>query len=103
MGGAARIFPSLVCLEPDMPSVKENREAYAKLKTLTIPILICFSKDDPQFKSGFFQRQMKRDFRGAQGMPHRDLEGNHFVQDDNPEGCVQCILSCLECEQKAKL
>ncbi|MEM8578464.1 MAG: haloalkane dehalogenase [Pseudomonadota bacterium] len=77
----ARRFPVLVPDGPEDPAAQANREAWAVLEGLDLPVLTAFGADD-QIMAGVdrvFQRRMK----GAAGQPHAVLPGAaHFLQED---------------------
>ena len=80
---AARIFPSLVPLEKDIPSVKENKDAWKRLKNCGIPFLLCFGEKDDNFKGESYEKYFKKTIRSSQGLSHRRVpNAGHFIQDD---------------------
>jgi len=77
----ARIWPSLVVTSPDGPEAAENRAAWEVLEQWDKPLLCCFSDQDPVTKGG--DKPFRKLVPGAQGQPHRTLEGGgHFLQED---------------------
>jgi haloalkane dehalogenase len=80
----ARIFPTLVPIKPDQPSVTENIAAWKILERFDKPVLTCFSDKDPVTAGGakpFIER-----VPGARGQPHVTIENaGHFLQEDAPE------------------
>ncbi|QNA83400.1 haloalkane dehalogenase [Sphingomonas sp. So64.6b] len=80
----ARIFPTLVPVKPDQPSVAENIAAWKALERFDKPVLTCFSDKDPVTAGGakpFIER-----VPGAKGQPHVTIgNAGHFLQEDAPE------------------
>lgn len=54
------------------------------------PFLCCFSDRDPITRGGdaLFVGRVP----GARGQNHCTLSGSHFIQEDDPQGFVRCIL-----------
>lgn len=77
----ARQFPTLVPCTPDDPAAQPNREAWAVLRGLDLPVLTVFGADD-KIMAGIdavFQKEMP----GAAGQPHQILpDAGHFLQED---------------------
>jgi haloalkane dehalogenase len=77
----ARIFPSLVPIEPDDPAVPANRKAWDVLSRFEKPFLTAFSDGDPITGGGdaiFLAR-----VPGTEGQPHTTIKGGgHFLQED---------------------
>lgn len=76
-----RRFPMMVPLEPDHPSTKPHKEAWAKLEKYEKPVLTAFSDKDPvlgmQYK--IFQERIP----GCKGQPHTTIQGaGHFIQEE---------------------
>jgi haloalkane dehalogenase len=86
----ARIFPSLVPIEPGMPGIAENRVAWTVLRDWEKPFLCCFSDADPITRGG--DARFRAEVPGASGQLHRTLSGGHFIQEDDPDGFVAAIL-----------
>ena len=77
----ARQFPMLVPDHPEDPAAEPNRQAWAILKTLNVPVLTAFGADDKimQGIDRVFQTRMP----GARGRNHVVLPGaGHFLQED---------------------
>ena len=77
----ARIFPSLVPIDPDDPAAPANRKAWEVLSKFEKPFLTAFSDGDPITRGGeaIFQERVP----GAKGQPHTTIKGGgHFVQED---------------------
>src|SRR4051794_27975729 len=77
----ARKFPSLVPTSPDDPAHDANVAAWDVLAAFDRPFLCTFSDSDPITKGG--ERQFLGRVAGAEGQPHRTIEGaGHFLQED---------------------
>ena len=77
----ARIFPSLVPIEPDDPAAPENKKAWEVLSKFGKPFLTAFSDGDPITGGGeiFFLDRVP----GTKGQPHTTIKGGgHFLQED---------------------
>jgi len=77
----ARQFPVLVPTEPDNPASQANRDAWAVLESLDLPVLTAFGADDKVMEGvdRVFQKRMK----GAAGQPHIVLPAaGHLLQED---------------------
>lgn len=94
-GGAykagARIFPSLVPVEPDNVAVPDQQRAWRVFEGWTKPFVCCFSDRDPITRGG--DAPFLRRVPGTKGQPHVTLHGGHFIQEDDPEGFVRAILA----------
>ena len=90
----ARIFPSLVPIEPDDPASTANRKAWEVLSQFDRPFLTAFSDGDPITKGGekIFQKQIP----GAQGQPHTTIKGGgHFLQEDCGEDFANVVIDFM--------
>lgn len=77
----ARIFPSLVPIEPDDPASNANRKAWEVLSQFNRPFLTAFSDADPITKGG--ERIFQKQIPGATGVCHETIKGGgHFLQED---------------------
>ncbi len=77
----ARIFPSLVPIDPEDPAAPANRKAWEVLSRFGKPFLTAFSDGDPITGGGdlIFQDRVP----GARGQPHTTVRGGgHFLQED---------------------
>jgi len=86
----ARIFPSLVPVEPDNVAVPDQRRAWQAFSKWDKPFTCCFSDADPITRGG--DAPFLRGVPGTKGQPHTTLRGGHFIQEDDPEGFVRVIL-----------
>jgi haloalkane dehalogenase len=89
---AALHFPLLIPVQPDNPGVPMCRETWAFFETWSKPFLTVMGSEDPiAYKPGAhlkFQRKVP----GAQGQPHRVIEGaHHFIQEDAGDELVEII------------
>ena len=85
----ARIFPAFVPFGNN-PAVPDQKRAWAALERWNKPFLCCFSDGDPITRDGdalFIGR-----VPGTAGQAHTTLKGGHFIQEDDPQGFVDCIL-----------
>jgi haloalkane dehalogenase len=91
----ARKFPTLVPLLHDEDEVPENTAAWETLKQFEKPVMLAFGDRDPVTAGG--DMPFLKEVKGARGVPHRTIEkGGHFVQEDQPEACVQALLEVAE-------
>lgn len=77
----ARIFPSLVPIDPGDPAAPANRKTWEVLSKFEKPFLTAFSDGDPITKGGdaIFQERVP----GTKGQPHKTIKGGgHFLQED---------------------
>ena len=85
----ARIFPSFVPFENNV-ALPDQKRAWEVLDKWEKPFLCCFSDQDRITLGGeslFIGR-----VPGTAGQNHRSLAGGHFIQEDDPDGFVACIL-----------
>jgi len=85
----ARIFPSFVPFE-DNVAVPDQKRAWQVFDTWEKPFLCCFSDEDRITRGG--ESRFIGRVPGTSGQNHRSLHGGHFIQEDDPEGFVACIL-----------
>jgi haloalkane dehalogenase len=96
----ARIFPTLVPVQPDQPSVTENLAAWEVLEQFDKPVLTCFSDKDPVTAGG--ARPFLRRVPGTKGQPHVTIENaGHFLQEDAPEQLCEIIDSFIRADGQA--
>ena len=87
-----RQFPNLVPGTPRTPSAEPNKEAWKILREWKKPFLCAFSDKDPIFSG--VENSFYRLIPGCKDMPHVTIENaGHFLQEDQPEACVDAILS----------
>ena len=90
----ARQFPMLVPSTPEDPEAQPNREAWAVLRQLEIPVLTAFGADDKVMAGvdKVFQKLMP----GAAGQPHLILpDAGHFLQEDVGPELAQVTLDFI--------
>lgn len=85
----ARIFPSFVPFENNV-ALPDQKRAWAVLDTWDKPFLCCFSDRDSITRGG--ESRFIGRVPGTAGQNHRSLHGGHFIQEDDPQGFVECIL-----------
>ncbi len=85
-------FPMLIPVQPDNPGVPQAKAIWAHLETWEKPFLTVFGdQDQVAYKAGA-HLPLQRRIPGAQGQPHRVLEGaSHFIQEDAPHELVTII------------
>jgi haloalkane dehalogenase len=77
----ARVFPTLVPIEPDDPASAANRAAWEVFAKWEKPLICLFSDSDPVTKGS--DRLFIEKVPGAAGQPHRTIEAaGHFLQED---------------------
>ena len=74
----------------DDPAVPDQQAAWRVLERWEKPFLCCFSDADPVTRGG--ETRFIGRVPGTRGMAHTTLSGGHFVQEDDPDGFVRCIL-----------
>lgn len=85
----ARIFPSFVPFENNVASPDQKR-AWQVFEQWHKPFLCCFSDGDPVTRGG--EARFIGRVPGTKGQPHCTLHGGHFIQENDPQGFVDCIL-----------
>jgi len=94
----ARIFPSLVPIEPDDPASQANREAWKVLGGFEKPFLTAFSDGDPITRGG--EGVFQKNVPGAKGRPHTTIKGGgHFLQEDCGEELAQVVVDFIRSSQ----
>jgi haloalkane dehalogenase len=77
----ARVFPTLVPIEPDDPASAANRAAWEVFAKWEKPLICLFSDSDPVTKGS--DRIFLEKVPGAAGQAHRTIEkAGHFLQED---------------------
>jgi haloalkane dehalogenase len=90
----ARIFPSLVPIEPDDPASAENHKAWEVLCRFDKPFLTAFSDGDPITRGG--EEIFKKRVPGAKDQPHTTIKGGgHFLQEDCAEEFAEVIVNFI--------
>jgi haloalkane dehalogenase len=91
----ARIFPSLVPIEPNDPASAENRRAWEVLCRFGKPFLTAFSDGDPITRGG--EKIFKKRVPGAKDQPHTTIKGGgHFLQEDCAEEFAEVIVGFID-------
>jgi haloalkane dehalogenase len=85
----ARIFPSFVPFENNV-AVPDQKRAWEVFDAWEKPFLCCFSDQDRITRGG--ESRFIGRVPGTKGQNHRSLHGGHFIQEDDPDGFVACIL-----------
>jgi haloalkane dehalogenase len=85
-------LPVLIPAAPDHPAVPTFRATWDFLATWTRPFLTVFGSEDAiTFKPGSHLK-FQRVVPGAEGRPHRVIEGaNHFIQEDASDELVEIL------------
>lgn len=92
---AARVFPTLVPVDPGDPAVPDNQKAWDVLRQWKKPFLTSFSDGDRVTQGA--EKPFQRDVPGAKGQPHTIIVGaGHFVQEDKGEEWARLILEWLK-------
>ena len=87
-----RQFPNLVPGTPRTPSAEPNKEAWKILREWEKPFLCAFSDKDPIFSG--VENSFYKLIPGCKDMPHVTIQNaGHFLQEDQPNACVEAILS----------
>jgi haloalkane dehalogenase len=90
----ARIFPSLVPIEPNDPASPANRKAWEVLSSFDKPFLTAFSDGDPITHGG--ERIFQKRVPGAKGQPHTTIKGGgHFLQEDCGEAFAEVVVDFI--------
>jgi len=91
----ARIFPSLVPIDPDDPASEANREAWKILSKFEKPFLTAFSDGDPITRGG--EKIFKQRVPGAAGQSHTIIKGGgHFLQEDCGEDLAKVVIDFIK-------
>lgn len=84
-----RAFPLLVPTTPNNPATEANKAAWSVLSSWKKPFLTTFSNGDPIMRG--LDRVFLKRVPGTAGMPHKKLNGGHFLQEDSPAEFAQAI------------
>ena len=88
----ARIFPSFVPFENNV-AIPDQKRAWQVFDQWDKPFLCCFSDGDPVTRGG--ESRFIGRVPGTAGQPHCTLRGGHFIQENDPQGFLDCILKVL--------
>ncbi len=87
----AKIFPSLVPVDPSDPAGVDNAEAWKVLRTFERPFLTAFSDSDPITAGG--DKWFREQIPGARGLDHPTITGaGHFLQEDRGQAWARIIV-----------
>jgi haloalkane dehalogenase len=90
----ARIFPSLVPVQPDDPASAPNRRAWEGLMRFERPFLTAFGDSDPITRGA--DRFLQAAIPGARGQKHATIaQAGHFLQEDDPQALSAVLLELL--------
>jgi haloalkane dehalogenase len=96
----ARIFPSLVPIQPDDPAAEANKAAWEVFKQWTKPLITCFSDSDPVTAGG--DAPFRELVPGAQGQPHVTVAtAHHFFQEDAAPQLAQIIIDAIAASRRS--
>tara|TARA_R110000868_G_C10909316_1_gene764855 strand:- start:198 stop:1103 length:906 start_codon:yes stop_codon:yes gene_type:complete len=86
----ARIFPTLVPIDPDDPESIKNLQAWERLKHWNKPFLTIFGdKDDIMFGA---EKAFQKLVPGTKEQNHKIINAGHFIQEDKGEELVELII-----------
>lgn len=86
----ARIFPSLVPVDPDDAEALKNQQAWEKLMQWDKPFLTLFGEEDVIMKG--VEKVFQKLVPGAQGQNHQMLNAGHFIQEDQGEELARLVV-----------
>jgi len=86
---ATRVFPSLIPTSPENVATKPNKQAWEVLKQWQKPFLTAFSNGDPITRGA--EKIFHKTVPGCKGMPHVQLKGGHFLQEDSGTEFAEAI------------
>ena len=90
----ARVFPTLVPIEPSDPARQANELAWDMYKTWTKPFITLFSTRDPITKGG--EKMWQKNVPGAANQNHTKIRGaGHFVQEDKGQEVAQALVAFI--------
>ena len=85
----ARVFPSFVPFKNNV-AVPDQKRAWQVFDHWTKPFLCCFADKDKITRGG--ESRFIGRVPGTAGQNHRTLRGGHFIQEDDPQSFVECVL-----------
>lgn len=85
----ARVFPSFVPFKNNV-AVPDQKRAWQVFDHWTKPFLCCFADKDKITRGG--ESRFIGRVPGTAGQNHRTLHGGHFIQEDDPQSFVECVL-----------
>jgi haloalkane dehalogenase len=90
----ARVFPTLVPIDPSDPARESNEKAWDMYKAWAKPFITLFATRDPVTKGG--ERLWQKLVPGAANQNHTKIRGaGHFVQEDKGEEVAQALVEFM--------
>jgi haloalkane dehalogenase len=90
----ARVFPTLVPIDPSDPAREANEKAWDMYKAWAKPFITLFATRDPVTKGG--ERLWQKLVPGAANQNHTKIRGaGHFVQEDKGEEVAQALVEFM--------
>jgi haloalkane dehalogenase len=90
----ARVFPTLVPIDPSDPAREANERAWDMYKAWAKPFITLFATRDPVTKGG--ERLWQKLVPGAANQNHTKIRGaGHFVQEDKGEEVAQALVEFM--------
>jgi haloalkane dehalogenase len=90
----ARVFPSLVPIQPDDPASAPNRRAWEGLMRYERPFLTVFGDSDPITRGA--DRFLQAAIPGARDRKHATIaQAGHFLQEDDSQALAVALLDFL--------
>lgn len=86
----ARIFPSLVPIEPGDPEAINNANAWKVLRQWEKPFLTVFGSEDPIMNGA--EKAFQEQVPGAQNQPHQIWMAGHFIQEEKGAELASTLL-----------
>ena len=86
----ARIFPSLVPIEPKDPEAINNVKAWKTLRQWEKPFLTVFGSEDPIMNGA--EKAFQKYVPGAQNQKHQTLLAGHFIQEEKGAELASALL-----------
>ncbi|MEM8507765.1 MAG: haloalkane dehalogenase [Bacteroidota bacterium] len=90
----ARIFPTLVPIEPDDPEAIKNRKAWDKLRSWDKPFLTLFGDEDAIMIGA--EKKLQKYIPGTAGQHHKMLNAGHFIQEEKGEELAELLIEFYE-------
>ena len=90
----ARIFPTLVPIDPEDPECVKNREAWTKLRSWNKPFLTLFGAKDTIMIGA--EKVFQKLVPGTKTQDHKILEAGHFIQEEKGEELAALIIEFYE-------